>query len=153
METVDLTLLGVVVAMSLGIIEVLKILANRFIPKAATAGKQPDRCYIKVEKNISETDALLKRVAKESEKLLEMHNVRDEDGVPVWYVRRSMDDSLKTLSNGVGDLNNLLIKMHDSQNELRKSINKMIDVVSDMNSNIKGIMLKNNLRVTGSSQG
>jgi len=129
MQVVDYTAMGGIIVVALGLIEVLKVMINRFVPGG---NNKQNGNLTKIENTVYSTSDMIKKISKESEKLSELHNVRDEDGVPVWYVRRSMDESLKQLGSAIGNLNNLLMKMNDSHVELRKSVDKMSEGVKEM---------------------
>jgi hypothetical protein len=43
------------------------------------------------------------------DKLYDWHNTQDEDGVPVWYVRKSLEEAIKELSS-------LINTLHESKN-------------------------------------
>jgi len=40
----------------------------------------------------------LHKIAKQIDSLYELHNVKDQDGVPVWYFRKSLDEVLHKLA-------------------------------------------------------
>ena len=81
--------------------------------------------YLKTRKKTDEPD--LKEVLEKIESVLlvceetfKMHNVKDSDGVPVWYVRRSMETLLKELVQAVNDLS----KNVEIQTEIYKNNKK-----------------------------
>lgn len=43
-------------------------------------------------------------IAKQVDDLWTWHNVRDGDGVPVWYVRRSLEESIAKLADSIEKL-------------------------------------------------
>lgn len=109
METGNMTALGAIIVISLGLLEIVKMMVGRFVPKFST--NKNEKCAFIVGKKLD-------KIADDTEKLYELHNVKDRDGVPVWYVRHSIDDSLKSidgtlrsLNSTVGNLNNLLERM------------------------------------------
>lgn len=53
----------------------------------------------------------LGRVADEVHWLKEIHDQRDADGVPVWYVRRSLEDAIRGLSDNVANQTELMREM------------------------------------------
>ena len=40
-------------------------------------------------------------LSRQIENLYDWHNVRDQDGVPVWYFKRSLEDTLDKLSDSI----------------------------------------------------
>lgn len=50
-------------------------------------------------------------------KMFDMMNVKDEDGVPVWYVRKSLEKTLSKVESGIQQQNVLLKELI---NEIRK---------------------------------
>jgi len=48
------------------------------------------------------------KCAEQVNKLYDQHQVKDSDGVPVWYVRRSLEDAVKSLSTNVNKQSDLL---------------------------------------------
>ena len=43
----------------------------------------------------------LDELSRQMENLYDWHNVRDQDGVPVWYFKRSLEDTLDKLSDSI----------------------------------------------------
>jgi hypothetical protein len=64
-------------------------------------------------------------IARQTEDLWKWHNQKDEDGVPVWYVRRSLERSIRELSESVRAqtvaCNEIIGVSNDIRSELRRS--------------------------------
>jgi len=43
--------------------------------------------------------------------LKDIHNVKDEDGIPVWYVRRSLEDAMLQLSKNIAAQTKILERL------------------------------------------
>lgn len=71
-------------------------------------------------------------IASLAKKTWELHDVKDEDGVPVWYFRKSIDKLLEQLAESQIATNSLLatLTIHiETQNKLtEKMINKLEDI-------------------------
>lgn len=60
-------------------------------------------------------------------KLYDMHNVKDRDQVPVWYIRQSLLDNVDKMSNDLELIRHTLENMSNSDEE-QLSIVKKIDL-------------------------
>jgi len=60
-----------------------------------------------MKKPVSEDDQL-QRIEDMVKKMHDLHNVVDEDGVPVWYVRKSMEASLTSLDKTITRLSSIM---------------------------------------------
>lgn len=47
---------------------------------------------------------LLREINEGTKTLVRLHDVKDEDGVPVWYVRKSLERQIEQLVKGVDQL-------------------------------------------------
>jgi hypothetical protein len=47
---------------------------------------------------------LLREINEGTKELVRLHDVKDEDGVPVWYVRKSLERQIEQLVTGVAQL-------------------------------------------------
>lgn len=67
-------------------------------------------------------NAALEQMAKEVHEMHEWHAVTDEDGVKVWYIRRSLENTLDKLSHTLDAQTQLLKEMvlilKDTRNEM-----------------------------------
>ena len=59
--------------------------------------------------------------------MYEWHNKTDEDGVPVWYVRRSLEEAIAGLNQSLGKLSEVLTKMLSAQERMEERILDKID--------------------------
>lgn len=64
------------------------------------------------------------------DKLYDWHNARDEEGVPVWYVRKSLEQAIKNLSSSIDVL-------QESIREQNLFINKMIERFDLLHEDVK----------------
>jgi hypothetical protein len=96
----------------------------------------------------SSVDPKINDIEKKTVDLWNWHSVKDSDGIPVWYVRRSLEDSLSKLKdsfeqfdknfNHVGkeifvDLDERLQKVNDERvSELKKLLESYNKTVTDL---------------------
>lgn len=62
----------------------------------------------------------LQKMTKHIEELHTWHNRTDEEGVPVWYVRKSLEQAIINLAENSQHQTQLLEKMNESSTEFRK---------------------------------
>ena len=62
---------------------------------------------------ISDIFGTLNDIKKLSQDLHEWHDVKDEDHVFAWYIRKSLSDSITNLNKSVGSLANGVAKMNE----------------------------------------
>ena len=55
--------------------------------------------------------------------LWQLHNVKDGDGVPVWYVRKSLETNLRVLSENIAAQTEVLREMMLEMKQLREKVN------------------------------
>lgn len=55
------------------------------------------------------------------------HDVRDEDGVPIWYVKRSLETAVSELVTEMKTLNSLMLEDIKDSHALRGDIRKLLD--------------------------
>jgi len=71
----------------------------------------------KIAKEMQEAKKLhvkhLARAAKQVDELHEWHDVRDEDGVKIWYRRRSLEEKLETLTKSIDAQTNQMSRLID----------------------------------------
>lgn len=96
MTPIDAGILTAIVAVTMGLIEVVKTLVAK--------NKRSD----------------LATVAKQIQDLHEWHNKTDDDGVKVWYVRRSLEKAIDKLGDNLELQTKLLSEMHHVLLQLRK---------------------------------
>lgn len=64
----------------------------------------------------------LHRIARQIDDLHKWHAKEDDEGVKVWYVRRSLEETLKTLSDNIANQTQVLQEIHREQVALVKAI-------------------------------
>jgi len=64
----------------------------------------------------------LLRMAQQIDRLDEMHAKTDEDGVPVWYVRRSLENALVDLNEAIRHQTELLQLLTQELKEMRRDV-------------------------------
>ena len=65
-------------------------------------GGKTDRRKLAGEEDINrDTKKKIDQIYTWTERLHEMHDKTDEDGVPVWYVRRSLEKSIEKLADNI----------------------------------------------------
>jgi len=65
------------------------------------------------------------QISKQIDDLHDWHKVTDEDGVKVWYVRRSLETSLKDLSDNIRIQTEVLQKILQTQTNMENNMNKL----------------------------
>lgn len=64
----------------------------------------------------------LVKMARQIDKLSEMHAKTDEDGVPVWYVRRSLEKAVVDLNEAIRHQTELLGLLTQELKEMRRDV-------------------------------
>jgi hypothetical protein len=64
----------------------------------------------------------LLKMARQIERLDEMHAKTDEDGVPVWYVRRSLEKAVTDLNEAIRHQSELLQALTQELKEVRRDV-------------------------------
>ena len=64
----------------------------------------------------------LVKMARQIEHLNEMHAKTDEDGVPVWYVRRSLEKAVTDLNEAIRHQTELLQALTQELKEVRRDV-------------------------------
>jgi hypothetical protein len=64
----------------------------------------------------------LLKMARQIEHLEEMHAKTDEDGVPVWYVRRSLEKAVTDLNEAIRHQTELLQALTQELKEVRRDV-------------------------------
>jgi len=83
-----------------------------------------------VLEKLNSIDKKLSNIKSEILWLREAHDVKDEDGVYIWYVRKSLGDSVKSLSEAVTSLNMFMKDIHNSSRQQIKILEQLVDKVS-----------------------
>lgn len=75
-----------------------------------------------IEEKFEEIDRVHKKHTKWLENLYDMHNVRDADGVPLWYVRRSLEEVIGKLADNIDKQSQLMEKLVGKVNRLDEDV-------------------------------
>ena len=98
-----------------------------FIIDKFTNGKNESKTKTACEgckKEVQETRALLHEVAEDLEKLVELHELKDQDGVPVWYITSSMRQGMVNSEKILSEVKSMLDIFHRDFEEFVKTFNK-----------------------------
>ena len=74
------------------------------------------------ERMRSQSSSQMDLIAKEVHELHEWHAVTDEDGVKIWYLRRSLENAIEKLTNNLDLQTQLLREMVLSMKETRSDM-------------------------------
>ena len=66
-------------------------------------------------------------IANQLNDLHQWHNVKDEEGMPVWYVRRSLGDAIQALADNIKVMADILRSLSVGQNEIQRDIKSIKD--------------------------
>jgi hypothetical protein len=84
------------------------------------------------------SNTMLEHMAKQIHEMHEWHAVTDEDGVKVWYVRRSLENALEKLSHTLDAQTQLLREMvlilKDTRNEMDAVIRETREIHRELRS-------------------
>ena len=64
----------------------------------------------------------LPRITRQIEDLHKWHAKEDDEGVKVWYVRRSLEETLKSLADNIANQTVVLQEIHREQVALGKAV-------------------------------
>jgi len=64
----------------------------------------------------------LQKMSRQTDSLYDWHNVRGEDGVPVWYVRKSLEEAMITLADNLLRQTEILNRIYDEQKDMRREM-------------------------------
>ena len=62
--------------------------------------------------------------------LYEAHHKFDEDGVPIWYVRKSLETAIEKLAENIGQQTQIMSKMWEEIKDTRREVERVEDKVS-----------------------
>lgn len=63
-----------------------------------------------------------RRLCRQVNDLWVWHNKEDDDGVKVWYVRRSLENAIEKLAEAIDTQSNVLVEIHREQIETRRAL-------------------------------
>lgn len=98
------------------------------------------------QETVAKVTGQLERIYEQVDELYKLHDVKDRNGLPVWYVRRSLEDSIEKLSEAIdkqtalmGQISSLLQntieaskRIADQDREEHKEIQKLIREVHEV---------------------
>lgn len=64
-------------------------------------------------------------MASQTQQLFDLHNQRDDDGVPVWYVRRSLENAIEKLADNIGTQTTLLGSLVERVGQMGTLLDKL----------------------------
>jgi hypothetical protein len=64
------------------------------------------------------------------DKLYDWHNALDDEGVPIWYVRKSLEQGIKTLTASIDTL-------HTAIREQNSLLDRMVERIESLHSDIR----------------
>lgn len=116
LNTADLTTVGALVAAIVALSKVIEVLVARaWTKKNGDPQARLEAALVEVGRvqtefgsamiKVSET---LKRIDHGVAQLVRQHDAKDEDGVPIWYVRRSLEKAIVDLGKTVAATENTL---------------------------------------------
>lgn len=94
----------------------------------------------KTERLCEENEKELKELYKQVDDLHTMHNVRDDNGVPIWYRSKALDELVTTQARALNDIALTLKKLELiqlNQSKMIDSQNKLFEKMFDKLENIK----------------
>jgi hypothetical protein len=78
------------------------------------------------ERMRTQNNSLLDTIAKEVHEMHEWHAVTDEDGVKIWYLRRSLENAIVKLTNNLDIQTQLLRELVLSMKETRSDMDSFM---------------------------
>ena len=72
----------------------------------------------------------LPKLSRQLEELHQWHDREDEDGVKVWYVRKTLESAIERLSENIATQTKILQEMH-RENKVMHAENKAIQVAME----------------------
>jgi membrane-associated HD superfamily phosphohydrolase len=82
----------------------------------------------KLGTQITGIDSKISEVEKKTQDLWDWHAVKDSEGVPLWYVRRSLEESIGKLETSVGNLQLNITQVNEA---LRTDLEERLQKVND----------------------
>lgn len=70
---------------------------------------------------------IMTKIERQVDELWEWHNIKDADGVPIWYVRRSLEDAIHKLADNIGAQTDILRSMIETQRDFARLIAEIKD--------------------------
>jgi len=70
---------------------------------------------------------VLRVIAKQTEELHKWHDQKDSDGVPVWYVRKSLEVAIGSLSTNIGEQTKVLASMINQMERMGHDVKTLVE--------------------------
>jgi gas vesicle protein len=87
------------------------------------------------DKRHSENQQILRSMEKQIDDLYKWHDVRDSDGVPKWFIRDSLEETMKVMNNNMDKLANNIGEQTVVLKELVRQVRKTDDDVARLMKN------------------
>ena len=115
-------LMGGVVVAALLIYKIVDFMLSKYgggNGSKTRCSKDPD----KLEKAVDAILAVdLKKIEQQSQVMFDLHNVKDREGVPIWYVRSSLEEAIKKLVVSIDNQTNLVSSLvHEVREHLTRT--------------------------------
>lgn len=118
----DSFILGGVVVAALLIYRIVDFMLNKYgnsrCEKRVSCAKDPDKLAEAVEAILAVD---LKKMEERQKTMYDLHNVKDREGVPIWYVRSSLEEAIKKLVTSIDNQTNLVSAL---VHEVRSHMNR-----------------------------
>lgn len=117
----DTVVIGALVAGLLILAEVIKALASKLLNRR-NGGVDSNTVLMKMIKLQEDQNLILKRMADQTNQLYKWHAKTDDDGVPVWYVKKSLEKAIINLGTAIDKLGSVLTQLHTRQAECKETV-------------------------------
>lgn len=87
-----------------------------------------------LEDEVAKTNKSIEQIKKQTEDLHEWHDKSDQDGVKIWYVRKSLEDALKDHAEAVATL----AKNAELQTQI---LQQLVESNKDLHSEVQAVRL------------
>ena len=97
---------------------------RRVLDKLGELGVEQNERYVRHTAALVELVSQLKKfpeVADQIAGLWRMHDKMDDDGVPVWYVRRSLEEAIRSLKSNISEQNQRVSNLQLSNDHLTQA--------------------------------
>lgn len=74
----------------------------------------------KKKSNCSE-DPRYRELLQKVDRLYEMHKVYDQDGAPIWYRKRMVEDKINKIYHSIGNLQQALLAIHEALRKISEA--------------------------------
>lgn len=63
-------------------------------------------------------------ISKQTEDLYTWHNISDEEGVKIWYVRRSLEEAIGKLADNIAEQTKLMSKWQQESHDMMRDLQR-----------------------------